>query len=311
MVTRSGAQSNFQLLRWRGRRSKTDQVFSAVNGGLLVIGLMVVFYPLLYIVSSSLSSPDALLADRVWLLPVDPTFKGFRAAFEYPPIWVGYRNTLFYVSLGTVINVVLTIMIAYPLSRRDLVGRDFIMLALTLTLFFSGGLIPTYLLVRQLHLLNSFWAMVLPQAVAVWDVIITRTFFQSAIPAELLESAQMDGCSNTRFLLNIVLPLSRPIIAVIIVFYGVANWNSFFDALLYLSNSKLYPLQLVLRNILILNQEDFSAGGLSAQEMQKREFLETTWKYALIVISTAPILAIYPFVQKYFAKGVMIGSIKG
>jgi multiple sugar transport system permease protein/putative aldouronate transport system permease protein len=208
------------------------------------------------------------------------------------------------------INIALTVMAAYPLSRRDLVGRNFVMFFYSFTMFFGGGIIPLYLLVRSLGMVNTRWAMLIPNAMAVWNVILTRTYFQSSIPHELLESSQIDGCSNSRFVWSIVLPLSKPIVAVISLFYGVMHWNTFFHALIFLKDSDLYPLQIVLREILIQNQMD-NTMMMDIEQQQHREMLAALLKYSLIIVASVPVLLIYPFVQKYFVKGVMIGAIKG
>ena len=278
--------------------------------------LLVVLYPLVYVLSSSFSSPLAVITGQVWLLPVEPVLDGYRAVFQSKMVWPGYYNSVFYAVFGTAINVVVTIMAAYPLARRDFVGRNAIMFLFTFTLFFSGGLIPTFLLVRDLGLVNTRWAMLLPGALGVWHVIITRTYFQSTLPQELLESAQLDGCSNLRFIWAIVLPLSKAIVAVIALFYAVNHWNTYFQALIYLKDQELFPLQIVLRTILIQNQVDATMMEAMAEmedleQMAAREHLEALLKYALIVVASLPVLMVYPFVQRYFVKGVMIGALKG
>jgi ABC-type glycerol-3-phosphate transport system permease component len=200
-------------------------------------------------------------------------------------------------------------MAAYPLSRKDLIGRNKIMLLFTFTMFFSGGMIPTFLLVRGIGILNTRWAMLLPGAISVWNMILTRTYFQNSIPNELLESAQLDGCRNTQFIWHIVLPLSKAIIAVISLYYAIGHWNAFFSALIYLNNFRLYPLQIILRNILVQNQIDNSM--INVEEMMEKEQLAALLKYSLIIVASLPMMVAYPFAQKYFVKGVMIGSIKG
>ena len=287
-------------------------IFNLINNTFLIFCFLIVFYPLLYIVVSSFSSPEAVIAGKVWLYPVEPTFRAYTTIFKDSAIVTGYLNSLFYTVSGTIINVIITIMAAYPLSRKDLAGKNIIMFLFTFTMFFSGGMIPTYLVVKDLKLINTVWAMLIPSALSVWNVIITKTFFQTNIPNELLESAQIDGCTNMKFILKIVLPLSAPIIAVITLFYGVGNWNAYFNALLYLKSSSLYPLQIVLRNILILNQVDpkmFS--GLSLEAQQSKQYISILLKFALVVVSSLPVLIAYPFVQKHFVKGIMLGSIKG
>jgi putative aldouronate transport system permease protein len=287
-----------------------DRVFNIVNYVILSLFFIVVLYPLVYIVSASFSSSHAVISGRVWLWPVEPSLKGYAAVFENKAIWIGFRNSLFYTVVGTAINVILTLIAAYPLARRDFVGRNAIMFIFVFTIMFSGGIIPTYLLVRDLGILNSVWAMVLPSALSVFNVIITRTYFQTTIPQEMLEAAQVDGCNDFKFLWKIVLPLSGPIVAVITLFYAVNHWNSYFNALMFLKDRDLYPLQLVLRSILIQNQIDPSM-IMSEEDLVTRQGLADLLKYSLIVVATVPVLIIYPFVQKHFVKGVMIGSIKG
>jgi putative aldouronate transport system permease protein len=244
----------------------------------------------------------------VWLWPVGFSLEGYKAVFRHDLIMTGFMNSLIYMVIGTAVNVFLTILAAYPLSRKDIFGGGFLMLLLVFTMLFDGGLIPRYLLVKDLGLLNTRWALIIPTALTVWNVIITRTYFKVSIPHEMLEAAQIDGCNDFRFLVKIVIPLSLPIIAVISLFYAVGHWNQFFNALIFLSDQKLFPLQLVLNHILIQNQ--VSLDMLDADEMVKREALVQLLKYSLIVVASAPVLAIYPFVQKYFVKGVMLGSLK-
>ncbi len=297
----------------RGRRvreSRQDRIFNAVNYAFLSLCFLAVLYPLVFVVSSSFSSPEAVISGRVWLWPVNPNVEGYKLVFQSSEIWLGYGNTLFYTVVGTFINVLLTIMIAYPLARRDFYGRNTLMFLVTFTMMFSGGIIPTFLLVRAVGILNTRWAMILPNAVAAWNVIITRTYFEATIPGELLEASQLDGCSNTRFILAVVIPLSGPIVAVITLFYAVMHWNAFFSALIYLRDSRLYPLQIILRAILLENQIDYQIATNLEQE-ESRQMIAQLLKFALIVVASAPMLLIYPFVQKYFVRGVLIGALKG
>ncbi|MEQ7129549.1 carbohydrate ABC transporter permease, partial [Actinopolymorpha sp. B11F2] len=233
----------------------------------------------------------------------------YQAVVEYRSIVRGFLNSVFYAGVGTFVNVTLTLLAAYPLSRRDLYGRNWFMLLFVFTMMFSGGLIPTYLVVHDLGLLNTRWALILPTAMAVWNMIITRTYYQVTIPHELLEAARIDGCDDFRFFLRIVIPLSKPIIAVNALFYAVAHWNQFFNALIYLTDETLFPLQLVLREILIQNTVE--PGAMDVAEMVRRQELRDLLKYTLIVVASIPPLLAYPFVQKHFVKGVMIGSLKG
>jgi len=294
----------------RYKLNRFDMIFTIFSYSFLMFCLLIVIYPLIYIVSSSFSSTDAVTSGRVWLLPVEPSLLGYKAVFKNSQILTGYANSLFYTVAGTVINIVLTVMAGYPLSRRDFFGRGAIMAIFTFTMLFSGGMIPTYILVQKLGMIDSRWAMLIPQALGVWNVIIARTFFMSTIPDELYEAAQLDGCSDIRFLLKIVLPLSTAILSVLALFYAVGNWNSYFNALLYLRDPDKFPLQIVLRNILILNKSKSEMLD-NVDMMNQAKGLEELLKYALIVVASVPVLMIYPFVQKYFVKGIMIGSLKG
>lgn len=292
------------------REASNDRWFNVINYTVLSLFLIIVMYPLVFIVSASFSSPDAVISGKVWLWPVQPTLDGYEAVFKHKLIWSSFRNSVIYTVLGTVINVALTIMAAYPLARRDLYGKNAVMLLLVFTTMFSGGLIPSYLLVKDLGMLNTIWSMILPGALSVFNVIITRTYFKTTIPEELLEAAQLDGCNDFKFVWNVVIPLSGPIIAVITLYSAVGYWNQYFNALIYLKQPSLYPLQLVLREILVQNEVDPAMLSDLGQEAN-REGLRALLKYSLIVVSSLPLMMIYPFVQKHFVKGVMIGSLKG
>lgn len=287
-----------------------DKIYYTVSWVILTILMLIILYPLVYIVSASFSSPYAVSSGQVTLFPVDFSLEGYQAVFENRDILTGYKNTFIYTVLGTFTNVVVTMVAAYPLSRKDLPFRNFFMFLFTFTMIFSGGMIPTYILMKNLRLINTIWAMVLPGAMSVYNMIITRTFIQSNIPFDLLEAAQIDGCSDARYFFTMVLPLSKAVIAVITLFYAVGHWNAYFNAFLYLNERRLFPLQIVLREILISNTIDTSLVAdpeLAAAKQGMAELL----KYSLIIVSTVPVMCIYPFVQKYFVKGVMIGSIKG
>ncbi|SHE10842.1 Inner membrane ABC transporter permease protein ycjP [Chlamydia abortus] len=290
--------------------SRGDRLFNLINYTILFLFTITILYPLVYIVSASFSSPLAVVSGKVWLWPVDFSLAGYEAVFKHKLIWTGFANSLFYTVVGTVVNVVLTLMAAYPLSRKDFYIRHVIMALIVFTMMFSGGLIPSYLLVKDLGMIDTRWALIIPGALSVMNVIITRTFFQTTIPDELLDAGQLDGCSDFKFLLHVVLPLSGPIIAVLTLFYAVGHWNSFFSALLYLKRQELYPLQLVLRDILIQNEVDAEMMS-DVADAAARESLRELLKYSLIVVSTIPVLVIYPFIQRHFVKGIMIGSLKG
>lgn len=293
-------------------KSTQDKLFDAINYAMMTVVLAAVAYPLYFILIASVSDPFSVNAGNVWLLPTDVTWEGYREILGDHRIWRGYSNTIVYTAVGTTINVALTITAGYVLSRKDLAGRDAIMMLIVFTMFFNGGLIPTYLIVRGLGMVNTIWALVIPNAVTVFHVIISRTFFQTTIPDDLLEAAMMDGCSNTKFFMHIAVPLSMPIIAVMALFNAVGHWNAFFPALIYLRDQELYPLQLVLRGILIANEVQ-ATGGLAenAESLTEQMRVSQLIRYGVVIVASLPVLALYPFVQKYFVKGVMIGSIKG
>jgi len=290
----------------------TDRTFNVFTFIVLTLTLLLVFYPLYFLVIASVSNPDAVYSGSVWLLPQGLTFEGFSRIFADDSILIGYRNSAIYTLVGTFISVALTLTAGYALSRKDLVGRNLIMLFFVITMFVDGGLIPRYLLIRDLGWFNTIWAMVIPNAVGVWNLIITRTFFQITIPDELREAASIDGASNIQFFIRVVLPLSGPIIAVMVLIHAVGNWNSFFDALIFITREDMYPLQLVLRNI--LTQSDVTANaamltGVTSYADQQR--VTELIKYGMIIVASAPMIVLYPFLQRYFVKGMMIGAIKG
>jgi len=291
-------------------KKKSDEpVFDLVVNAISILIVLVVAYPLVYVISASFSSPLSILQGEIWLWPVHPSLESYGYIIGDARIWTGYGNTLLYTSVGTAVNLTLTILAAYPLSRRDLPGRNFFMLLMVFTMYFSGGIIPTYLVVKQLGLLNRFWVMILPTAISTYNLIVARTYFQASIPNELLESGRIDGAGNFRLLLTIVLPLSSPIIAVIGLFYAVDHWNAFFNALIYLRDAAKYPLQLILRDILLRSVVDDV--GADALGMKEQLLISEGIKYAVILVSTLPVMLLYPWIQKYFVKGVMIGAIKG
>ena len=290
--------------------TRQDKIFNAINMIILWIVLILVAYPLIYVLSASFSNPQAVSSGKVWLWPVDFTLRGYEVVFQHPDIMRGFLNAIYITVLGTVVQVIITIMAAYPLSRKTLYGKGIITLFFTFTMFFGGGLIPTFILINNLGLYNTYWALILPGAVGVYNVIVARTFFQTTIPEDLFEAGQLDGCSDFRFLMSVVLPLSKPIIAVLVMFYAVGHWNSYFGPMIYLADKQLYPLQIVLRNILVQNQFD-SQMMMDVASMEQQKGLAELIKYSVIVISSLPMLILYPFIQKHFVKGVMIGAIKG
>ena len=301
-----GARMSAQAIKTSGG----DRAFYAViYSGILLLTLSVL-YPVIYVISSSLSSGIAVSSGKVVLLPVDFSLEGYNRVFQYQRVWTGYRNTLFYTVFGTLNNVIMTLICAYPLSRRDLAGHKYFMLLFVFTMYFNGGLIPNYLLMRGIGYLNTIWVIIMPGAFSVYMMIVCRTFMQSSIPADILEAAKIDGCSDFRYFIMFILPLSKPIIAVMTLQYAVGHWNSFFSSFIYLTNRNLYPLQIFLREILVMSQitpSDFINEGTLSIMQGMADLI----KYALIVVATAPIMCVYPFIQKYFVQGIMIGSLKG
>ncbi|MBO7747487.1 carbohydrate ABC transporter permease [Paenibacillus sp. MWE-103] len=292
-----------------------DKAFLAFNYLYVLLAFLVVLYPVAYIVSASVSDPKLVASGDMWLWPRGFTFDGYERVFRNRNIWIGYGNTVLYTVVGTAINLAVTLPAAYALSRKDFVGRQFFTGMFMVTMFFGGGLVPTYLLVKGLGMVDTMWAIVVPSAASIWNIIVSRTFFQSSIPRELQEAAQIDGASNWRLFLTIVLPLSMPIIAVMALFYGVGNWNGYFSALIYLNDNAKYPLQLVLRQILVL-QEMSAQGGAAldastASALNSKAEIAALVRYAVIIVATVPVILVYPFLQRYFVQGVMIGSIKG
>ena len=279
---------------------------------LLTLFTLTIVYPFVYIVSASLSTPSAVISGEMWLWPIGFSFDAYQAIFDYPAIPRGFLNSTIYAFAALLLGTAITVAGGYALSRHDLWGRNLMTFMFILTMMFSGGMIPTYLVVRNLGMLDTMWAMIVPTAVSVWQLIVTRTFYQVTIPHELLECSQLDGASDFRFFMQIAIPLSKPIIAVNLLLYGVANWNSYFPALIYLTNEDLYPLQLVMRNILIENTFDPSRmANADPQRIQAMQEIADKLKYSLIIIASIPPLVAYPFVQKHFVKGMMIGSLKG
>ena len=293
----------------RVRQSTDDRIFDFVVTLIGILIMLIVLVPLIFVISASFSDPDLVLRGKVLLIPRGITFRAYTLVFENQEIWVGYKNTLLYTFAGTAINIVLTVMAAYPLSRREMVGRRFFTLVVLFTLYFNGGLIPTYLLVRNLGMYNTVWAILIPGAISTYNLIVAKSFFEQSIPQELYESARLDGCGSLRTLISIVLPLSKAILAVLVLYYGVAHWNAYFNSLIYLRDSSKHPLQVVLRNILLLGQTE-QMGSNDVGMGEKIKMVEAI-KYSVIVVSSVPILLLYPLAQRYFVSGVMIGAVKG
>lgn len=293
------------------RDCAVDRVCYRVNAVLLVLFLVIVTYPFLYIVSCSFSSGQALISGKVVLLPVEFTLEGYQAIMEYRDIWTGFANSFLYTVSGTLIGLVLTILAAYPLSRKSLAGRKPIMMLFLFTMLFNGGLVPNYMLIMKLKLLNTIWAIILPTALSAYNVIVTRTFFMTSIPEELHESAELDGCGEFRYLISIVLPLSKAILAVLVLWIAIGLWNGYFNPMIYLNDKAKFPLQLVLREILLMANVDFTKAASNPELYYRNQQLSEILRYGTIIISALPLMVLYPFIQKYFVKGVMIGSVKG
>ena len=290
------------------RVSRVDNVYYGFVNFFLIIFFLIILLPLLNIVASSFSDAMAVNSGRVLFWPVDFTLEGYTAVFKFNGIWRSYANTIVYTVLGTFINIAMTMICAYPLARRDLPLKKPVIALFTFTMLFSGGTIPSYLLVKNLHMMNTIWAMVIPGAISVYNMVIARTFIQN-IPADMEEAAKIDGCSDTRYFFSIVLPLSKTVISVLALYYAVAHWNDYFTAFLYLSDNSKMPLQIILRTILINSQ--FNQEIVNEEAALNNQALQDLLKYSLIIVSSVPILVAYPFVKKYFMKGVMIGALKG
>ena len=299
------------IKRRRQRDIAKDKALYTFNYLFLFLILVIVGYPLLIVVSNSLSSPEAVTGGKVWLLPVDFSLAGYQAVFQDKSIVSGFRNSFFYMIVGTAINMVVTTLCAYPLSIKTLPGRRWIMLLFSFTMFFSGGMIPTYLLIYNLGMINTVWSMILPGAISVWNMILMRTYFMNSVPGDIREAAIIDGCSDFRYLVKILIPLSVPIMAVLVLYYAVGHWNSYFNALLYLRETDLYPLQMVLRNILIMNNASMDMLASDPEAMSLRIKMIDLIKYSVIVVASLPLVILYPFIQKYFVQGIMVGSLKG
>ncbi|RAV04525.1 carbohydrate ABC transporter permease [Paenibacillus sp. YN15] len=288
--------------------SRSDRIFEWINYTILTAVLLAVLYPLYFVVIASFSNPTYVNNGSMVFWPKGWMTLGYEKVFQYADVWIGFRNTIFYTVFGTVLNVAVTMGIAYTMSRRSFLGKKALMIFVLIPMFFGGGLIPTFLVVKGLGLYNTWLAMIILGTVNVFNVIIARTFIQSSIPEELYEAAQMDGCNHFTYFFKIILPLSSSIIAVLLLYYGVGHWNDFFTPLIYLNDKNLFSLQLVLRGILI--QSTIQTDLLDAEDAARKQMMVEQIQYALIIVTSLPILAVYPFLQKYFVKGVMIGSVK-
>lgn len=288
--------------------SRGDKYFRIGVVILMISFAIIIAYPLWFMVIASISSPDAVLNGEVWLWPDTIDFSGYVKIFNDPQIWIGYRNTILYTLVGTTLSIVLTIPAGYALSRPNLPYRKYFMWFFIITMFFGGGLIPFYFLVSSLGMIDTFWVLIIPQGLSVWNMFMVKAYYESNVSSELIEAAEMDGASQFRTFWSIILPISKPIIAVMILFYAVGKWNSYFDAMVFIRSENLYPLQIVLRNILIVN--DNSSGGITGEDIYKRLKLANQIKYGVIIVSSLPIIMIYPLVQRFFKEGFLVGSFK-
>jgi len=293
------------------KRTPGDVLFDAFIAAACIIVFLIVAYPLYFVVIASVSDSTMVSTGKVWLWPKGFSLYGYNEIFDDTRIWRGYRNTILYTTLGTFVNLLFTLPAAYALSRREFRARRFLMFVFVVTMFFSGGLIPTYLLIKGLGMTNTMWVFIFPFCVNVYNLIIVRTFFETSLPRELYEAAAIDGCGHFRFFWSVALPLSKAVISVIGLYYAVAHWNDFFTALVYVRNNELQPLQIVLRDILLSNQVFQAGAGTGGEAGGYAQRYADQIKYGVIIVSTLPILIVYPFIQKYFEKGVMIGSVKG
>ena len=288
-----------------------DRIFSIINVALLALVALIVLYPLYFVLCASFTDPMVVNRGGLLFYPKVLYVRGYEKIFAFKQLWTGYSNSLTYMILGTTVNMCITIPAAYALSRKDFVGRGFLLKVFAFTMFFSGGLIPSYLINSKLGLRDNLWAMIIPTGLSVWNMIIARTFFESSLPSELLDAAHIDGCSDFRYFFQVALPLSKAMLAVITLYYAVGHWNSYFHAMIYLNKEKQFPLQLVLRNLLIVNQVTSSSMTEDLLNKADKIRIAEQLKYGIIVVSSLPLLILYPFLQKYFTKGVLVGSIKG
>ena len=292
------------------KMSKSDIVFLSIVYGTVILISIVILYPLWFVIIASISDPNLVATGEVLLLPKGITFEGFKYIFRDPRIWSGYYNTIRYTVVGTILALFITVPAGYALSRTDMMGRGSIMKLLIVTKYFSGGLIPTYLVVKSLGLVNTPYVLMILGSFSVFNLILCRTYFLNTMPIELQEAAEIDGCGIFQYFMKVVIPLSKSIIAIMVLYYAVGHWNSFFNGLIYVTDSDLYPLQLILRDILITGQS-VDPATVDPESLELMKQIARTIQYGVIIVSSLPVLVLYPFVQKHFVKGVMIGSVKG
>ncbi len=296
------------------KESRADKAFDITLFIILTLILIIVAYPLYFVIIASISDPQAVSGGDVTFLPVGFSLDGYAEVFKDTRVMRSFVNSIFYTTVGTCINLIVTIPTAYTLSRRQFAGKKFVTFFYMVTMFVSGGMIPTYLVVKNMQMLDTMWSLIVPGAMSVYNMIVARTFFESSLPEELFEAATVDGCGHTKFFFKIALPLSKAIIAIMVLYYGIGHWNNYFSALLYMKTESKYPLQLVLRSILISNEANLSMAVTTPemqQALQEQQALVDLMKYSLIIVSSIPVMILYPFIQKHFVKGVMIGSVKG
>ncbi|NGP46639.1 carbohydrate ABC transporter permease [Bacillaceae bacterium SIJ1] len=294
------------------KRSLSEKAFDRLNVFFVIMIVIVITYPVIFVMSASISDPNAVNTGRMWLWPVDITFEGFKKVFQNEAIWRGYYNTVIYTLVGTAIHLMLLLPAAFALSRKDLKGKKLLLWFILFTMLFNGGLIPTYLVIKSLGMLDTIWSIVIPGGVGAWSILVARAFFQQSVPDQLVEAGKIDGASDLFIFFRIALPLSAPLIAVMALFHGVSMWNQYFGALIYLSDESKYPLQLILREILIINEidGDGTMEGAVTESLVEQVKTADLVKYAVMIVSALPLLIIYPFLQKYFVKGTLIGSVK-
>ncbi len=300
------------IVKSRVEKSYSDKIFDVVNLIVMCVLLLIFIWPMWFVLIASFSDPNQLWLGNVILWPKGFTLEAYEKLLEYTDIWIGYKNTILYTVVGTLVNLILTVTLAYPLSRKDFLPRKFIMIMLVITMYFGGGLIPTYLVVKNLGMVNNFWAMIIPGAISTYNVLVVRTYFLNSIPNELHEAAKLDGANNLQFFGKIALPLAKPVVAVVGLYYAVGHWNDYYTALIFLYDKEKFPLTCFLKNLIIDTSTAMRGSfGSSASEMESMIRLAQSLKYSTIIVAVIPMLIVYPFVQKFFVKGVMIGSIKG
>lgn len=291
------------------KKSYQDKIFHIVNLLIMIFLLIIFIWPLYFVLVASVSDPIAVTNGKTLLKPVGFSFEGYKLVLEYKELWIGYANTIFYTSVGTFLNLVFSVCMAYPLSRKDFPLRKILLPAFMFTMYFGGGLIPTYLVVKSLHMVDTRWAMLVPGIISVYNALVIRSYFMNSIPHELQEASELDGANAAQYLLKVVLPLSKPVLAVVGLYYAVAHWNDFYNALIYIYDTDLLPLQTILKKALtVQTMIDTTVDEVEAELAYMRGL---TMRYSMIIAAALPMLAIYPFIQKHFVKGVMVGSVKG